>query len=368
MSGAAAWLRTLSETARRLGARAVLAQAFTKAEILAAVRDILGPGRANNRQGRSRNHAVGIRASRPGFREAVHGRGKRTACATKGPRREEDPAHPCSGLAQAQEVQAKMASCCCWRPHGSHAGVPGRGAAGIALGWPMRCPALDRMAKGRRATAPPGAASGADGPRPWPAHLCPGRGGGARKQGRSSTCAPSADNIQGGRAWPLPRVPGPAGKVRRRAGVAGKARAMLAEALLYARGALAGQHERHGHLTELVGIWARYRRQRNAWAEPSHQCADAVPARAEACPGLRTAWSWGPGCCTMCPWRPWTGCSAAWSWRTWPSCLPPSPWRAAWAMWSLCCRTFRVPWTTCPARRAGRPQPPRPFPICPGLP
>lgn len=32
------------ETARRLGARAVLRKPFTKAEILAAVRDILGPG------------------------------------------------------------------------------------------------------------------------------------------------------------------------------------------------------------------------------------------------------------------------------------------------------------------------------------
>jgi len=42
---------------------------------------------------------------------------------------------------------------------------------------------------------------------------------------------------------------------------------MLAEALLYARARLSGQQNPYGHLTELVGIWARHRRQRRAWAE-----------------------------------------------------------------------------------------------------
>ena len=41
---------------------------------------------------------------------------------------------------------------------------------------------------------------------------------------------------------------------------------MLAEALLYARARLGGQQNPHGHLTELVGIWSRHRRQRQAWA------------------------------------------------------------------------------------------------------
>jgi hypothetical protein len=42
---------------------------------------------------------------------------------------------------------------------------------------------------------------------------------------------------------------------------------MLAEALHYARARLAGQPGTHGHLAEQVGIWARHRRQRLAWAE-----------------------------------------------------------------------------------------------------
>ncbi|GAB6126973.1 hypothetical protein [Humidesulfovibrio idahonensis] len=41
---------------------------------------------------------------------------------------------------------------------------------------------------------------------------------------------------------------------------------MLFEALHYARARLGGEPNPHGHLTELVGIWARHRRQRQAWA------------------------------------------------------------------------------------------------------
>ncbi|SNR88974.1 hypothetical protein SAMN04488503_1739 [Humidesulfovibrio mexicanus] len=70
---------------------------------------------------------------------------------------------------------------------------------------------------------------------------------------------------------------------------------MLAEALLYARARLAGQHDRHGHLTELVGIWARYRRQRNAWAEHLARARMLCLRAAEACPGHRTALVLGAG-------------------------------------------------------------------------
>lgn len=70
---------------------------------------------------------------------------------------------------------------------------------------------------------------------------------------------------------------------------------MLAEALLYARARLAGQHDRHGHLTELVGIWARYRRQRNAWADHLARARMLCLRAAEACPERRTALVLGAG-------------------------------------------------------------------------
>ncbi|MDR3639885.1 MAG: hypothetical protein P4L39_01025 [Humidesulfovibrio sp.] len=41
---------------------------------------------------------------------------------------------------------------------------------------------------------------------------------------------------------------------------------MLVEALHYTRARLGGESNAYGHLTELVGIWARQRRQRPAWA------------------------------------------------------------------------------------------------------
>lgn len=59
---------------------------------------------------------------------------------------------------------------------------------------------------------------------------------------------------------------------------------MLAEALLYARARLAGQRNPHGHLTELVAIWARHRRQRQAWAEHLTRARALCLAAAEGCP------------------------------------------------------------------------------------
>jgi len=59
---------------------------------------------------------------------------------------------------------------------------------------------------------------------------------------------------------------------------------MLAEALLYARARLAGQRNPHGHLAELVAIWARHRRQRQAWAEHLTRARALCLRAAEACP------------------------------------------------------------------------------------
>lgn len=70
---------------------------------------------------------------------------------------------------------------------------------------------------------------------------------------------------------------------------------MLAEALLYARARLAGQQNPHGHLTELVGIWARHRRQRRAWAEHLTRARVLCLKAAEACGTRRTALVLGAG-------------------------------------------------------------------------
>lgn len=70
---------------------------------------------------------------------------------------------------------------------------------------------------------------------------------------------------------------------------------MLAEALLYALARLGGQQNPHGHLTELVGIWARHRRQRQAWAEHLTRARVLCLKAAEACAERRTALVLGAG-------------------------------------------------------------------------
>ncbi len=70
---------------------------------------------------------------------------------------------------------------------------------------------------------------------------------------------------------------------------------MLAEALLYARARLGGQQNRHGHLTELVAIWARHRRQRQAWAAHLTRARALCLKAAEACQPRRTALALGAG-------------------------------------------------------------------------
>lgn len=70
---------------------------------------------------------------------------------------------------------------------------------------------------------------------------------------------------------------------------------MLAEALLYARARLGGQQNRHGHLAELVAIWARHRRQRQAWAEHLTRARALCLRAAEACEARRTALVLGAG-------------------------------------------------------------------------
>jgi len=70
---------------------------------------------------------------------------------------------------------------------------------------------------------------------------------------------------------------------------------MLAEALLYACARLAGQQNRHGHLAELVAIWARHRRQRQAWAEHLTRARVLCLKAAEACQPRRTALVLGAG-------------------------------------------------------------------------
>jgi hypothetical protein len=70
---------------------------------------------------------------------------------------------------------------------------------------------------------------------------------------------------------------------------------MLAEALLYARARLSGQRNPHGHLTELVGIWARHRRQRHAWAGHLARARVLCLKAAEACESRRTALVLGAG-------------------------------------------------------------------------
>lgn len=70
---------------------------------------------------------------------------------------------------------------------------------------------------------------------------------------------------------------------------------MLAEALLYARARLGGQQNRHGHLAELVAIWARHRRQRQAWAEHLTRARALCLKAAEACETRRTALVLGAG-------------------------------------------------------------------------
>ncbi len=72
---------------------------------------------------------------------------------------------------------------------------------------------------------------------------------------------------------------------------------MLAEALLYARARLAGQRNPHGHLTELVAIWARQRRQRQAWAEHLTRARSLCLGAAESRPpgSRRTALVLGAG-------------------------------------------------------------------------
>ena len=70
---------------------------------------------------------------------------------------------------------------------------------------------------------------------------------------------------------------------------------MLAEALLYARARLAGQRNRHGHLAEQVAIWARHRRQRQAWAEHLSRARALCLVAAQACTQRRTALVLGAG-------------------------------------------------------------------------
>lgn len=70
---------------------------------------------------------------------------------------------------------------------------------------------------------------------------------------------------------------------------------MLAEALLYTRARLAGQHDRHGHLAEQVAIWARHRRLRQAWAEHLTHARALCLMAAEACTQRRTALVLGAG-------------------------------------------------------------------------
>jgi len=57
---------------------------------------------------------------------------------------------------------------------------------------------------------------------------------------------------------------------------------MLFEALHYACARLGGEPNPHGHLTELVGIWARHRRQRQAWAGHLARARGLCLAAAEA--------------------------------------------------------------------------------------
>lgn len=73
---------------------------------------------------------------------------------------------------------------------------------------------------------------------------------------------------------------------------------MLLEALHYARARLCcGQRNPHGHLTELVGIWARQRRQRRAWAGHLARARMVCLEAAEATPpdARRTAIVYGAG-------------------------------------------------------------------------
>lgn len=70
---------------------------------------------------------------------------------------------------------------------------------------------------------------------------------------------------------------------------------MFAEALLYARARLGGQQNRHGHLAELVAIWARHRRQRQAWAGHLARARVLCLKAAEACETRRTALALGAG-------------------------------------------------------------------------
>jgi hypothetical protein len=72
---------------------------------------------------------------------------------------------------------------------------------------------------------------------------------------------------------------------------------MLAEALHYACARLGGEPNPHGHLTELVGIWARHRRQRQAWAGHLTRARALCLASAESTPqaARRTALVYGAG-------------------------------------------------------------------------
>jgi len=72
---------------------------------------------------------------------------------------------------------------------------------------------------------------------------------------------------------------------------------MLFEALHYARARLGGEPNPHGHLTELVGIWARHRRQRQAWAGHLARARGLCLAAAEATSpqARRTALVYGGG-------------------------------------------------------------------------
>lgn len=62
---------------------------------------------------------------------------------------------------------------------------------------------------------------------------------------------------------------------------------MLAEALLYARARLGGQGNPYGHLAESVGIWARHRRHRQAWAPHLTRARSLCLRAAEALPENR---------------------------------------------------------------------------------
>jgi hypothetical protein len=73
---------------------------------------------------------------------------------------------------------------------------------------------------------------------------------------------------------------------------------MLVEAMHYARARLCcGQRNTHGHLTELVGIWSRHRRQRQAWAGHLAHARALCLSAAEATPpqARRTAVVYGAG-------------------------------------------------------------------------